>query len=366
MSNANMMFAFDHVPALTNSTGGNLAVYASDFPFTFSLNPNNTGTAGTASDTNGMWLQNAAQGYVAGQFSNGFTDLGSIRSLVSRIWDSTKARSYVGFRFKVTQATSNPSALTGILGYLQGSTFTPLVAWADFSWVLGQVYYIEVMIDRTVNTRTVWVDGAQVVNATTIATTSYAGTDSLAWGIPNSYVVGGGANYPYQFWYKDIYVKDDVIGTGATGRLGPLIAKPISAATATGSSWVPSTGTIASALNTAINTSTPSTPNVAMATDGTPLSLTLQSTVDPSALVQGVLLLSAGSKAAGTSTTLRATLQDQATPTPNQQALSPMVFPSVSFGYGKSLGFLPNALDGGAWTAAKIAALTATLTATST
>ena len=122
-----------------------------------------------------------------------------------------------------------------------------------------------------------------------------------------------------------------------------------------------SSASISQQLNTAINTSTPSIPNVSMATDGTPLSAAFSTTADAGSTIQGVLLLASGSRNAGTSTTNRLTLQDQAQP-PNQQLMGPFQFPAGAYQYGKVLGFLPNALDGSTWSPAKIAALAASLT----
>lgn len=361
MAKPNMMYAFDHIPVLNSSTGGNVPVYAADYPFTYVASTQQPfGGGGSFSDTDGIWLQSAA----ASQFisPNTYTAVGMWRAPVSALWDSTKPRSYQGCHFKLGgTAPTNPTQVP-ILSFYQGVTQYPLCAFADFAWVVGQMYFVEVMLDRVANTRTVWVDGNMVVNAAVLASTTYQGTDLFAWGTTAAQA-GGGANYSYSF--KDIYVMDDVVGAGATGRLGPIISKPITIASASGAGWTPSTGTITSALNTAVNTTTPSTPNVATATDGTPLAATLATTADAGAVVQGVLLFASGSKNPATGTMLRTTIQDQAQP-PNSVTLNPISFPATTFQYGKVLGFMPSAPDGSSWNAAKIAALQASVVASAT
>jgi hypothetical protein len=82
--------------------------------------------------------------------------------------------------------------------------------------------------------------------------------------------------------------------------------------------------------------------------------------------VQGVLLVTSGQRNAATGTILRTTVADQATPTPNQATLNPQQFPAGSFTYGRTLAFLPNALDGSTWNAAKINQLTLSSIASAT
>lgn len=361
MAKPNMMYAFDHIPVLSNTTGGNMAAYAADYPFTFTANGQQPfGGGGTYSDSDGVWMQSASAAQFIG--SAYVLAMGTWRLPASAIWTSTQPRSYVGFHFKISGNLPPVPSATGILGYYQGATLIPLVAYADFAWTVGQMYYVEVMLDRTTNARTVWVDGNMAINAAALASTSYAGTDQLSF--CNTYAISG-QSVTSGFNYKDIYGMDDVIGAGATGRLGPITSKPITIANATGNGWTPSTGSISSALNTAINTTTPSTPNVVTAIDGTPLAATLQSTADAGAVIQGVLLIAAGSKNPATGTMLRSTLSDQAQP-PNVVTLNAVPLPASTFVYGKVMGFLPSAPDGSSWNAAKIAALNASIVASAT
>jgi hypothetical protein len=343
MSKAKMMYAFDHIPTGMSTNGGNVGTY-SDFPFTFT-GANGSG-AGTLSDSGGTWLGFSAVG-AAGNFWTGTW------KLPVSVFDYTKPHSFIGFRFKA--ATTNRVANPLVLYDSTTTRQAILVAVGDQTWNQNQEYYIEVLIDRTNKQRTVWVDGSLVINAASYGSYTSVSTDQLGFCEP----VATGSSTAATYQYKDIYVMDDP-GDGSVARLGPIIAKPITlASSASGAGWTPSAGTIASALNTAVNTSTPSTPNVTSATDGTtPMVAALQSTADAGSTVQGVLIVAGGSRNVSTSSTLRATLTDQTTPTPNQVALTPTMFPTGTFAYGRTLGFLANALDGNAWSATKVNQLT--------
>lgn len=345
-----MMYAFDHIPTTLNSSGGNVGTY-SDFPFTYAAGGGlSATTGGTLSDSDGVWLASSSYYY------NTVSSMGQWSHPINAVLDVSKPRSWIGFRFKPGFSTliGNP------FGCTVNSTNLALLTTTDFSWVSTHNYYIEIMIDRVNQTRTVWVDGVLTVNAQPVSLSGQLSTDKLIFGFGAG--VTGNTGCTYQ--YKDMYFLDDP-NDGSVSRLGAIIAKPITIASATGTGWTPSTGTIASALNTAINTSTPSTPNVASATDGTPLAAAFGTTADASAAVAGVLLVGSGQRSPGTGTLLRTTLSDQATP-PNSTSLTPTQFSSAGFQYGRSLGFLPSAPDGSQWSAAKITALNVSVAATAT
>jgi hypothetical protein len=220
MSKAKMMYAFDHIPAGTSTSGGNVSTY-SDFPFTF-VGSNGSG-AGTISDSGGTWLGFAAIGS-AGNFYTGTW------KLPVSLLDYTKPRSYIGFRWKVTSASRvcNPLVL-----YDNGNTRQiVLVNITDQTWNTNQEYYIEVLMDRTNKQRTVWVDGAMVVNAASYGTYASVSTDSFGFCEP----LATGASTAATYQYKDMYLMDDP-GDGTVSRIGAILAKPITIATATGNAW---------------------------------------------------------------------------------------------------------------------------------
>lgn len=338
-SKAKMMYAFDHIPLGATPSGGTLAAYAADYPFTWISGALGTG-GGVGSDSGGTWLTIPTGSGTGGNFYTGawlypFTQ-----------YDLTKARSWFGTRVKLT-STNRVVPLLSVVNASYAYQFT-LAGATEFAWVTNQEHYVEVMIDHVNRTRTVWVDGQMVVNAVSTGAYVVSSTDFIMMG--STQPAGPSAVPTMQF--KDIYVMDDP-GDGSVSRLGIQLARPLTIGSGSGAGWTPSSGTIAAALNTAVNTTTPSTPNVNSAADGTPLQLALASAVDATATVNGVLLIAAGQRNPATGTTLRTTLSDQATPTPNQQVLPALLFPAGSYQYGKVLGFLPNALDGSAWTPAK-------------
>lgn len=341
------MWAFDHIPLNINTTGGNVAGY-SDYNLLYSANTTFGSTpGGTVSDADGVWLalQSAQSGnlsYWLGNWSVPFTNL----------IDITQPRSFLGFRFKWNGFGSSP--LLGIASSAN-AYLASLVGPSDFTAVVGKNYYVEVMWDHVANTRTVWVDGAMVVNAQAlaasaasllVATNRFSFCQNTTWG-------NTGQTTTYQF--KDIYYGDDP--TGANPRLGPIIATPAKIATAVGAGYIPSTGTdLPTILNTApVGGAT--TPNLTAATDGTPLVSTFSTTANPAGVVKALKLLSSVARQSGTSTQFLETLTDQATPTPNSKTLTPIVLSSDAMVYGKSIGLITTALDGSPLTLANIAQL---------
>jgi hypothetical protein len=352
MSKAKNMYAFDHIPVGSSATGGNVPTY-SDFPFAY-FNSTVAGalSGGTAVDAGGTWLVSGAAG-AASNFYAGFWYYPMAQ------FDLSKARSWIGFRLKMMSANRvNPPLAVWTAAF--ATQPANLVLGNDYPFVTGQEHYVEVLIDRVNKTRTVWVDSQLAVPAVSYGSYTILSTDLLSFGTNGP--TGGSTAQAYQI--KDVYTVDDP-NDGSVTRMGPIIARPITEASATGAGWNASTGTPLSALNTPVNTTTPSTPNVAFAGDGTPLIATLQTTADPGAVVQGVLLIGSGQRNQGTGTVFRTTITDQATPTPNQQQIATL-FPAGSYQYGKSLAFLPNALDGSNWSAAKIAQLTLSNVASAT
>lgn len=352
MSKAKMMYAFDHIPAGLSTAGGNLAAF-SDFPLGFfGATTAGAQSGGVTLDSGGSWL-NSSAGAAAGNFYAGFWYYPMAQ------FDLTKARSWFGFRIKMGSANRVCPPLAIYPAGL-GSQAAVMVAGADYAFITGQEHYVEVMIDRVNKTRTVWVDNQLVVNGVSYGSYTILSTDFAGFG--SAAATGNSTAMAYQI--KDIYVLDDP-ADGSVVRMGPIVARPITLASASGAGWIPSAGTVLSALNTQVSATQQATPNVLMATDGTPLLNTLQTTADPLGVVQGVLLLGSGQRNVASGTTLRTTITDQATPTPNQLQLAAL-FPAGTNQYGKSLTFLPNALDGSNWNAAKIAQLNLSSIATAT
>lgn len=227
MSKAKMMYAFDHIPTGMTTGGGNVGTY-SDFPFTFT--GANGSSAGTVSDSGGTWLGFSPVG-AAGNFWTGTW------KLPVSVFDYTKPHSYVGFRFK--PATANRIANPLVLYDNTTTRQAILVAVGDQTWNQNQEYYVEVLIDRTNKQRTVWVDGTMVVNAASYGSYASVSTDQLGFCEP----VATGSSTTATYQYKDIYVMDDP-GDGSVSRLGAIIAKPITLASASGTGWLANNATL--------------------------------------------------------------------------------------------------------------------------
>lgn len=340
------MMAFDHIVPGLSATGGNLAAY-SDTALVYAPNPGVgvPSQGGVFVDTDRVWYRNSAS--ANGDANNYMGYLGAPFSAFS---DPTASRSYFGFRWKST-GQSIQFTLAAIYNAAK-VLVAPLVLTSDMTFVANKAYYIEVMIDRVNFTRTVWVDGNRIINAAALTNPAQinTATNAISYGFMG--VVSG--SFTNQYNYTDLYWVDDPLAT--LSRLGPIVANPITVAAASGNGWTPTSGTIAAALNTSV-TGGSFTPNVVAPQDGTPLVSTLATSANPMAAVQGVLLLSSGSRQTGTQTQFQETLKDQATPTPNSKVLNPIIFPSDAPVYGRKLGFLPTALDNSPWTPAKIAQL---------
>lgn len=238
MSKAKMMYAFDHIPTGSNGTGGNVSTY-SDFPFTWNAatTGGGPGFGGTISDSGGVWLTAAgAYGYSSNFYVGGWL-------FPVNQFDLTKPRGYYGFRFKVTNSNRVNHPLV-IMNASKSAYGAVLVNIADYNWVTNQEYYVEVLIDRQNNQRTVWVDGALIINAQVFSQTILS-TDYLSMG----QVLGTGGSNGQSYYFKDIYVMDDP-GDGSVSRLGPIIAKPITLASATGNGWIGNayTGTLSGSM----------------------------------------------------------------------------------------------------------------------
>lgn len=369
MSQAKTMFAWDHVPALLNTSGGYVATYAADFPFSYVLGSftNNAGTTtygtvGVNLDAGGSWLSTSPGG--AGFLSpNTYGSGHSGWTLPANQWDLTKARSWIGFRYKFSGSWAAGSLPLMIYTSTGSTNQLTLFGQSDIAGlVAGQEYYVEVVIDRVANTRSVWVDNVLVVNAAPI-TYAIQSTDRIGFGQCITLTASGTAPATIAHNFKDTYLADDP-GDGTFVRLGPQLAKPLNMLTASGNGWTASTGTPLSALTTAISTSSPSTPNVASASDGTPLVTTFGSGTDAGAKINGVLLIAGGQRNPGTGTMMRNTLSDAAQPPNTLQAN--LQFPAGAFQYGRKLAWWPTAPDGGAWTSAKIAACSMSSVASAT
>lgn len=230
MTQAKMMYAFDHVPV---GGAANVAAY-SDLPFAYSIGyysgatGPSTGSVGVYG-TGGNWLFNAS-----GSVSSFGRSFGSWHIPITGL-DTTKPRSWIGSRFIWTTSVQNLQMLAFINS--AGTQTAMLVTGADYAWNLNQEYYVEVMVDWVNQTRSVWVDGALVVNAASIGAYTPASTDYISWGVAQSY----GASTASGLGFKDVYLADDP-ADGSFVRPGPIKAYPITVANVT--PWAVETATL--------------------------------------------------------------------------------------------------------------------------
>jgi hypothetical protein len=226
MSKAKMMYAFDHIPTGQSGTGGNVPTYAVDYPFVWNgaTTGGGPGTGGTLSDTGGVWLAaNGAYGFSGNFYVGGWL-------IPVNLFDLTKPRGYYGFRFKAAgpNRVNHPLVIMNSAKSAYGSVMVNI---NDYNWITNQEYYVEVLIDRQNNLRTVWVDGVMVINAQVFSQTILS-TDYLSMG----QILGTGGSSGQSYQFKDIYLMDDP-GDGSVSRLGPIKAYPISIASSSGNGW---------------------------------------------------------------------------------------------------------------------------------
>lgn len=360
MSTPNIACAFDHVPVGATTAGGNVPTY-SDYGFVYATSQNSASVGGVMQDSNGTgWLYTQA-GHITLAGNNVYMADGEWDIPITNVLDLSATRHWIGFRFKFDGSISPVGASTIVS---IGTSPIALLNSNDYAWVGGTEYYVEVLVDLGSGTRSMMIDGALVLNKVAIATKTIATTDTFRLSWNTRYLDQGSANRT--LYFKDMVFSSDS-GTGTFGRQGPVVAKPITISSATGSSWaaLDGTSTLAAALNKPITGTATSTDGVSMAPDGSALTASLSTTADPTLKICLVSLMASGERLAGTGTTLHTTLTSADAPGA-ELVFNTEQFPSGSFSYGRTLGVMPKAPDGSDWSAAKIEALTLTATAEAT
>jgi hypothetical protein len=349
MMTMRLVMPFDHVPAAYDG-GVNVSTYT-DYP-AFQFGTNGGASRGVLADSGYNWLSVKIAG------ANGYGYAGFLALPVSSLFDLTKARSYVGFRYKVT--TYNTTA--GLSAFCWEATTAPpgngatgttnaLIKTTEFTFTLGQDYYIEIMFDWVNLTRTVWVDGVKIVNAVALGFTPLS-THLVEWTIQS----GGSAVNPV-IQVKDFYALDDA-GDGAADsqRQGPMVYLPLTMNDASGNGWTSSDSTTLLAdINTAITGSgNLAAPYAQSPTDGTPLDMHFNASgLDPNVGIKGLVVLGSAARPSGAIASVKTVMTDQATPA-NTKRLADQTFSSANVVPNRTIGVLTTALDGSTWTPTKI------------
>lgn len=213
--------------------------------------------------------------------------------------------------------------------------------------------YVEVVLDLTLNTREVWVNGTLWKTAAfTLSATNKAAVASGAYQLMLRQSLWTGQ--PSTNWQRDIYVLDDVPGDGMVARLGPQKLIPITIDQASGP-WVSDDGL--TDIKTTLNAPYPATATLVSPGDKTPLTLSLNAAIPDGYKVNGVSLW-LGAKSLGDVPSNTKVEVKQ-----GGQTLAPVVVavPRVMT-YGQPISQLNQAPDGGAWTAAKLDQTTLVIT----
>lgn len=344
-----LTMAFDHVPA--GQTLGNILAYC-DYPLALG------GSASVAKINNYQWLLLSFLSAGTPAYPQSFSSYASMP--LASAWDTTKARSYCGFRLYVSGNGRTWGGFTTypLFAMYSGSTYVGLINLTDFNFVVGTEYYVEVMVDWVNKTRTVWVDGALVVSASAI--TIPAAPLSFQWWVGEFSATN--ASYGGAVAVTHLYFLDDAGDAAADSqRQGPLVANPITVADAAGTGWTSSdnAGLLAD-LNTPITSTTDMiAPYTASPGDGTPMDLHLTTAADPTLPVKIVTLMASTARIPGAVTATKTVVSDGT----RTQRLPDQTYASNSMGVNKTLGNLTTALDGTSLTVAKLKQLKVSLSA---
>lgn len=214
-------------------------------------------------------------------------------------------------------------------------------------------FYVEVILDLTLNTREVWVNGA--LWKTTTLTLNAANKAAVANGtyqlmLRQSLWTG----QPSTNWQRDIYVLDDVPGDGFVGRLGPQKLIPLYIDQATGS-WVSDDGL--TDLKATLNAPYPAGATLVSPATKDPLTLSLNAAIPDGYKVNGVSLWMGGKSLGDIPSNAKVEIKQ------GGQTLAPVVIAVPrALSYGQQIAQLGAAPDGGVWTAAKLDQTTLVIT----
>lgn len=213
--------------------------------------------------------------------------------------------------------------------------------------------YVEVIVDTDLNTREVWINGT--LWKTAALTLSATNKTALANGTYQLMLRQGLWTGVISYsWFRDIYVLDDVPGDGYVARLGPQKLIPLYLDQSSGP-WVSDDGL--TDLKATLNAPYPATAVLVSPGTKEPLTLSLNAAIPDGYKVNGVQLM-VGAKSLGDvpSNTKFEIKQGGQTVTP------PLLAIPRTMTYGQQVAQLPQAPDGGVWTAAKLDQTTIVIT----
>lgn len=350
------MWSFDHAPQGTTdvSTGSGGPAYSETSLYNqYSGNP---GYAYNNGITNA--IQITTDGYLTMNSSS--TSNPGLAVKASEVQDWTNASQYwIGFRTKTSKQNAASANIFAMANTVTQSSVSVLMTEADLpNAVLNQDYYVEIFIDRVNLIYQLWVNGGFVRQGALASAVVVAGGGSFYWFGPwNS---GLTANTSRAF--RDFYFLN--VDATTPGRLGSVRSNLAALTAVSAPNYTLSAGSsnatdALSAFNYPYPTPPVATPNETSAVTDDPLTSTFTSSLASTAKI-----LAVGYRFAAQSTTaanLGVALSSGGT-TQNQ---SPYAFADTNtMKYGRRAVLATKAVDGGAWTPAKVNATQLILTPT--
>lgn len=341
------MWAFDNGPVgvdvsggITYTTGSGSAVGNTlGTPGCVYRTGNGTGST-TSVTSDGFLTQNQ------GTSANGFVNPITVMMSEVQNW-STATQFWLGFRTKTSKAFSGSSPVVWTASAINQAGAIFLLNETQLAGVVNVEQYVEVFIDAVAQTYQVYVDGV-LKNSGAFSGANVITSSSLLWWGGTSV---GTANSGLNRGFRDFYFLDVSADGIDAGRLGALRSSLAPIASVSGSEYtLNSAATLQAGVTTALQNPPTATPSVTSPADKQALAVQLGTVSGTKVFaVQGQASLGLGSA----NTTVAASLV-QTGQTPAALGTFPAL--AASMQYNRRFGIARQAPDGGAWTAAKLAA----------
>jgi hypothetical protein len=353
------LWTYDHAPQGTTdlSTGSGSPVYSET-----GLYNQYTGNPGYAYN-NGITnaIQATTDGYLT--INSNSTSNPGLAVQAKEVQDWSVATQYwVGFRTKTSKqnaSNANVFTMSDTIGQANPSI---LVLESDMTAaganVLNQDYYVEVFIDRTNRVYQVWINGVQVKSGTIAAASVVSGGNGFYWFGPwNSGLIASASRAFRDFYFLDV----DATTLGRLGSIRSNLAalSAVSAPNYTLNAGSSGASDALSAFNYAYPTPPVATPNETNAVTDDVLTSTFNTSVPSTTSIVAVEYRHASQSTSAAN--LGVALTSGGT-TQNKPAYA--FADTNTMKYGRRAVLATTAVDGSAWTPAKVNATQLLLTPT--